>query len=160
MRKKQSSSSSIEHKLAPRHGRFGWAWLLLWLLVGFTLEMLHGFKANAYLLDPIRREFWTLAHFHGVALALVNLIYVRWAEGNQLPTGQRNLASWALMAGSVLMPLGFFSRWVGSLRGRPWSGHLPGPARRAAYLAHRLPANDCRLASRTVMKMPPARSGL
>ncbi len=127
MRKKQSSSSSIEHKLAPRHGRFGWAWLLLWLLVGFTLEMLHGFKANAYLLDPIRREFWTLAHFHGVALALVNLIYVRWAEGNQLPTGQRNLASWALMAGSVLMPLGFFLGGLVHFEGDPGLGIFLAP---------------------------------
>lgn len=127
MRKKQSSSSSIEHKLAPRHGRFGWTWLLLWLLVGVTLEMLHGFKASDYLLDPIRREFWTLAHFHGVALALVNLIYVRWAEGDQLPTGQRNLASWALMAGSVLMPLGFFLGGLFHFEGDPGLGIFLAP---------------------------------
>jgi hypothetical protein len=116
-----------EHKLARRHGRFGWTWLLLWLLLGFTLEMLHGFKISEYLLDSIRREFWTLAHFHGVTLALVNLIYVRWAESEQLPVNQRNLASWSLIAGTVLMPVGFFLGGLIHFEGDPGLGIFLAP---------------------------------
>lgn len=116
-----------EHKLTRRHGRFGWTWLLLWLLFGLTLEMLHGFKISQYLVDSIRRELWTLAHFHGVALALVNLIYVRWAESEQLPVNRRNLASWALIGGSVLMPLGFFLGGLAHFEGDPGLGVFIAP---------------------------------
>lgn len=124
MSKKQNTT---EKNLGRRHGRFGWTWLLIWLLFGLTLEMLHGFKAAEYLLDPIRREFWTLAHFHGVTLALVNLIYVRWAESEQLPISQRNLASWCLIGGSILMPLGFFLGGLVHFEGDPGIGIFLAP---------------------------------
>lgn len=107
------SKSPTYPSLEQRHARFGWTWLLLWLTFGLVLEMLHGFKVSDYLITELRREFWSLAHFHGVALALVNLIYGRWANHKQLPISQQNIASWALLGGSILMPVGFFlGGWV------------------------------------------------
>lgn len=118
---------SSHQPLARRHGRFGWSWLLIGLLFGFTLEMLHGFKASDYLLDPIRREFWSLAHFHATTLALANLVYVRWAENDGLPPNRRHLASWALIGGSLLMPLGFFLGGLVHFEGDPGFGIFLAP---------------------------------
>ena len=124
MSKKQTHSAQ---KLNRRHRRFGWTWLLIWLLFGLVLEMLNGFKASSYLIEPVRREFWQLAHFHGVTLALVNLIYVRWAEKEPLSLGQQNLASWSLIIGSVLMPLGFFLGGLFHFEGDPGLGIFLSP---------------------------------
>src|SRR5213594_1358642 len=95
-----------EEGLARRHRRFGWTALLVWMCGGLALELFHGLKLGGYLLDPLRRELWTLAHFHGALLSVVNLAYVRWAETPGLSRGQRSRASRALIAGSVLMPVG------------------------------------------------------
>jgi hypothetical protein len=89
--------------------------------------MLRGFKNTAYLLDPIRREFWTLAHFHGVTLALVNLIYVNWAENETLRHNRQTLASWALIGGSILMPVGFFLGGLLHFEGDPGLGIFLAP---------------------------------
>jgi hypothetical protein len=124
---KRKSSPATASNLKRRHGRFGWTTLLIWLTFGFALEMLHGFKITDYLLDPIRREFWTLAHFHGVTLALVNLIYVHWTENEKLRPNRQNLASWALLGGSILMPVGFFSGGLIHFEGDPGLGIFLAP---------------------------------
>lgn len=119
--------SAPANQLRRRHGRFGWTTVLIWLTFGFVLEMLHGFKSTGYLLDPIRREFWTLSHFHGVTLALVNLIYVHWAENEALRPDRQTLASWALLGGSILMPVGFFLGGLIHFEGDPGLGIFLAP---------------------------------
>ena len=113
--------------LAHVHRRFGWTALLVWMSGGLVLEAFHGFKLGSYLLDPLRRELWTLAHFHGAMLSLVNLVYVRWAEAPGLTTGQRLNASRALITGSVLLPLGFFLGGLYHFEGDPGVGIFLAP---------------------------------
>ena len=61
--------------LLRRHLRFGWWSLAFFLLVGTTLEAMHGFKVGYYLdaSNATRRLLWTLAHAHGSLLGLVHL---------------------------------------------------------------------------------------
>ena len=99
------TSTPSRNPLTRLHRRYGWTALLLWLLFGVALEALHGFKVSAYLQDPLRMSFWSLAHFHGATLALVNLVYVPWVES--VPRPWQTPASWSLLLGSLLMPLGF-----------------------------------------------------
>src|SRR6185436_11283953 len=60
-----------------RHLRFGWWALLCFLTLGVVLEAMHGFKVQWYLnvANETRRLMWTLAHAHGVLLALVNILF-------------------------------------------------------------------------------------
>ena len=120
--------------LARRHRRFGWTALCVWMTFGLVLETFHGFKLATYLLDPLRREFWTLAHFHGALLAVLNLAYVRWAEAPGIPAGPREWASRSLIAGSVLMPLGFLLGGLQHYEGDPGLGIALAPAGALALL--------------------------
>jgi hypothetical protein len=97
------------------HRRYGVTALLVFLLFGYALEALHGFKTPAYLLDPMRRELWTLTHLHGAFLALLNLFYSAWNDRDRLQASRGRMASGSLLAGSVLLPLGFFLGGLGSL---------------------------------------------
>ena len=115
-----------EEGLARLHRRFGWTSLFVWMTGGLVLESLHGWKIATYLLHPLRRELWILAHFHGALLAVVNLAYVRWAEAPGLGTS-RTLASRALVAGSVLLPLGFFLGGLQHFEGDPGWGIVLAP---------------------------------
>ena len=60
-----------------RHLRFGWWSLLVFLTLGFTLELLHGFKVGMYLdaSNETRRLMWTLAHAHGSLLGLIHVLF-------------------------------------------------------------------------------------
>lgn len=109
------------------HQRFGWTSLLVWLAFGTLLEAAHAFKLADYLLNPVRRELWQLAHFHGATLALVNLVYVHWAETPALSPAWRRRAAWALLAGSGLMPLGFFLGGLWHFDGDPGFGIFLSP---------------------------------
>ena len=113
--------------LERTHRIFGWTSLFIWLVFGTTLEMLHGFKVSAYLLSDIRQEFWSLAHFHGVAFGIVSLIYVRWAAAPELSASQQKWASRLLIAGSILMPLGFFLGGLVHFEGDPGIGVFLAP---------------------------------
>ena len=91
-----------------RHLRFGWWLLLVSLSLGLTLEALHGFKLGWYLdvTNETRQLMLTLAHAHGTLLALVNIaagLTTRGVAGFTL----RPSVSFALVLGSVLLPLGF-----------------------------------------------------
>ena len=130
----RSDEPGHEHGLALLHRRFGWTSLLVWMTGGLLLETLHGWKSAAYLLDPLRRELWILAHFHGALLAVVNLAYVRWAEAPGLDAGARTLASRSLLAGSVLLPLGFLLGGLQHFEGDPGWGIFLAPAGGAALL--------------------------
>ena len=123
-----------EAGLAQVHRRFGWTALFLWMTGGLLLETLQGWKSAAYLLDPLRREMWILAHFHGALLAVVNLVYVRWAEAPGLTGGARTLASRALLTGSLLLPLGFLLGGLQHFEGDPGWGIFLSPVGGAALL--------------------------
>lgn len=123
-----------EEKLSRRHRRFGWTALLVWMCAGLLLELFHGLKLGGYLLDPLRRELLTLAHFHGALLSVVNLVYVRWAEAPGLSAAARARASRALIAGSILMPVGFLLGGLQHYEGDPGLGILLAPLGALALL--------------------------
>src|SRR5437763_12905319 len=62
-------------KNADRNLRFGWWSLLVFLSLGGALETLHGFKIGWYVDvgNETRRLMFTLAHAHGMLLALINI---------------------------------------------------------------------------------------
>src|SRR5262245_785991 len=113
--------------LAGRHQRYGWSALVISLAFGVTLESFEGFKTSAYLMDPLRQELWRLAHFHGSMLALVNLVYVSWADRNDMSPARRRLASGSLLWGSALLPLGFILGGLAHYEGDPGFGIFAAP---------------------------------
>lgn len=113
--------------LARAHALWGWAGLFTWLAFGTALELLHGFKTPTYLEDAMRRELWTLAHFHGAMLSVVNVVYVRWSDNPTLSPAARRSASVALRAGSALLPLGFLLGGVAHYEGDPSLGIFLAP---------------------------------
>lgn len=109
------------------HKKFGWTFLAVSLLFGTTLEALLAFKSAPYLLDPIRRELWSLAHFHGATLSLANLVYIRFASEPRMSENLRRSASNALVIGSLCMPAGFFLGGLSHPEGDPGFGILLSP---------------------------------
>lgn len=121
-----ASPSPPQPDYVRRHLRFGWWALFVFLLLGATLETLHGFKAGFYLdvSNETRRLMWTLAHAHGALLGLVNV-----AAGLSLhvlpglaTSGRAPLLSGALVAATVLLPAGFFAGGVVFYSGDPGVG--------------------------------------
>lgn len=97
--------------LARKQLRFGWFALLVFLTLGFGLELLHAFKVGAYLdvSNSTRRLMWTLAHAHGTILSLVNVAFG--ASLHLVPDWEprmRDLASACLLSATILIPGGFF----------------------------------------------------
>jgi hypothetical protein len=72
---------------------------------------------------------WTLAHTHGTLLALVNIAFswtvIRLPEWKQ---SHLKIASWCLLAASLLMPLGFLLGGLFPYSGDPSLGILLLPA--------------------------------
>ncbi len=122
---------------ARRHLRFGWWSLLVFLTLGFVLELLHGFKAPLYLdvSNETRRLMWTLAHAHGGLLGLIHIVFglclrvVPELASRRLPA-----TSACLVGASILLPGGFFLGGVVFYSGDPGLGVLVVPAG-AALLA-------------------------
>lgn len=109
------------------HLRFGWWALLVYLTLGFILEVLHGFKIGWYLDvgQETRRLMFTLAHAHGTLLALVNI--AAGVTARALGFGIGRATSRALTGASVLLPLGFFLGGVVVHGGDPGMGILLVP---------------------------------
>lgn len=84
-----------------RARRFGWTWLLLWVLVGIAIEAAHGFKLASYLDDGLTRTLLRLGHAHGVILSLVVLAYA--ALGVEAAPSAGRFLRW----GAGLIPVGF-----------------------------------------------------
>ncbi|MCK5858423.1 hypothetical protein [Abyssibacter sp.] len=99
--------------------RFGWTALVMFLLLGLTLEFLHLVKAPWYLDLRIRRELWVLAHAHGALLALLNLAFAATAGACITDARSRALASVMLRWGSGLVPAGFLLGGVGNTESDP-----------------------------------------
>lgn len=100
--------ATIDRRYQLRHLRVGWSALLLFAALGTLLELLHAFKVPWYLAvgSESRRLLFTLAHVHGAALGLVNLALA--AVCHLLPRPLPATASAALIAGTILVPGGFF----------------------------------------------------
>jgi hypothetical protein len=98
--------------------------------LGLVLETLHGFKVAAYLdlTNDTRRLMWTLAHAHGVGLALIHLLFALTARLVPSSTQQQyRLISRCLVAASVLLPGGFFAGGAIYYGGDPGLGVLLVP---------------------------------
>lgn len=110
-----------------RHLRFGWASILIFMSLGLVLEAMHGLKIGFYLdvNNETRRFLWRLAHAHGVLTGLLNLAFA--ATLTMLPNLRNTLlriASRCLIAGTVLLPGGFFLGGVRFYGGDPGAGIL------------------------------------
>ena len=110
--------------LTTRHMRIGWSALLVFASFGIGLEVLHAYKAPAYLDvgQETRRLMWTLAHAHGVGLGLLNIAYAATLRVF-FRAGSRSLAlaSALIVAATFCLPLGF------ALGGIVTYGGDPGP---------------------------------
>jgi hypothetical protein len=96
--------------------------------VGTGLELAHGFKLAAYLDDDVTRLMLTLAHAHGVGLALVALAFA--SHATPIFEAKRIRAVWVaklLRAGSVLLPLGFLLGAIHHPEGDPGVGIALAP---------------------------------
>ena len=108
---------------STRHLRFGWWALAVYVSLGIGLETMHGFKIGWYLDvgNETRRLMFTLGHFHGTMLALVNIaagLTIRSVEGFKF----RASVSWALIAAAILLPGGFLLGGFWTYDGDPGTG--------------------------------------
>lgn len=127
---------SEAERLARRHLRFGWTAVLVFAVLGLTLETLHGFKVRAYLdvANETRRLMWTLAHAHGTLLGIVNVLYGLTVAGFA-DWGRGALPSRGLIAAAVLLPAGFFLGGLQPYGGDPGLGVLLVPVGAVALIA-------------------------
>jgi hypothetical protein len=109
--------------------QFGWWSLLVFAGLGFILETLQGFKAPLYvdISNDTRRLMWTLAHAHGVGLALIHVLFALSLPALPAQPGRDRLVSRCLLAASVLLPGGFFAGGAIYYAGDPGPGILLVP---------------------------------
>jgi hypothetical protein len=108
MMRPSDRAARLMHR-SNRNLRFGWWSLLVFLSLGGALETLHGFKVGWYVDvgNEMRRLMFTLAHAHGTALALVNIVAGLTARGVEKFELRRSVSFCLIWAG-LLFPLGFF----------------------------------------------------
>src|SRR5437868_12904509 len=108
---------------SDRNLRFGWWSLLVFLSLGGVLETLHGFKIGWYVDagNDMRRLMFTLAHAHGTALALVNIVAALTARHFK-DFDLRPAVSFSLIWSGILFPVGFFLGGVVTYGGDPGLG--------------------------------------
>ena len=111
------------------HLNLGWVWILLFAGLGLALEGLHGLKAGFYLDVGMetRRLMWTLGHNHGTLIGIVHLGFAATLEWIERPSNALAVASHALVAAGVLLPLGFFLGGLVIHAGDPGLGVLLVP---------------------------------
>jgi hypothetical protein len=63
---------------------------------------------SGYLDNPVRQNLWRAGHAHAGVLAILTLIGVMLVDQADLSSGLRTFVRYALVAGPILMPLGFF----------------------------------------------------
>lgn len=108
---------------STRHLRFGWWALTVYVTLGIALETMHGFKIGWYLDvgNETRRLMFTLGHFHGTMLALVNVAFgltIRTVEDFK-PHASTSLA---LIWAAILLPGGFLLGGFLTYDGDPGTG--------------------------------------
>lgn len=121
-------------QLIQQHLRFGWCGLLAFAVLGVVLEVLHAWKATAYLGvdNETRRLMWTLAHAHGVGLSILQIAFA--ATLRLMAAAPVALTSRLLHVGTVLIPLGFFLGGVNTYEADPGFGILLVPVGALALL--------------------------
>ncbi|MBI3449262.1 MAG: hypothetical protein HY049_10150 [Acidobacteria bacterium] len=123
--------------LSGRHVRAGWAMLAVYLTLGAFLEALHGFKVGWYLnvSNETRRLMLTLAHAHGDLVGAVNILYAFTLARERAAARWQTVASALLLAGSLLLPLGFLFGGLVVYGGDPGVGVLLVPPGAALLIA-------------------------
>jgi len=106
-----------------RHLRFGWWALAVYVSLGIVLETMHGFKVGWYLDvgNDTRRLMFTLGHFHGTMLALVNValgLTTRSVDDFEI----RASTSFSLIWAAILLPGGFLLGGFFTYDGDPGTG--------------------------------------
>src|SRR6201982_2940107 len=106
-----------------RNLRVGCGALLGFFSFGGLAATLHGFKVGWYVDvgNEMRRLMFTLAHAHGTALALVNVVAALTAR-NVANLELRTSVSFSLIWSGVLFPLGFFLGGIVTYGGDPGLG--------------------------------------
>lgn len=125
-----SGSDPAGEATAAKHLAFGWWLVVASIGLGTALEALHALKLGLYLdvANETRRLLWTLAHAHGALLGLLNVAFATsLPKLGSLSEGGRALASGALVAGSLLLPAGFFVGGVFVYEGDPGLAVLLAP---------------------------------
>jgi len=77
--------------------------------------------------NDTRRLMWTLAHAHGVGLALIHVLFALSLPALPAQPGRNRLVSRCLLAASVLLPGGFFAGGAIYYAGDPGPGILLVP---------------------------------
>lgn len=119
------ANSTTSLRYTKRHLRFGWWSILLFLTLGFILELFHGFKVGMYLdvSNSTRRLMWTLAHAHGTLLGMVHVIFgLSLQVLPELDSHRLPLISFSLIGASVLLPGGFLLGGIAFYSGDPGLG--------------------------------------
>ncbi|HMF94099.1 MAG TPA: hypothetical protein VKE96_07395 [Vicinamibacterales bacterium] len=122
---------------AARHLRVGWRALLVFATLGLILESLQGFKVAAYLdvSNETRRLMWRLAHAHGTLLGVINVLFAFTLKSSSSPPPAAPRISIALVAATLLLPLGFFLGGAWFYAGDPGVGVVLVPLGAVALLA-------------------------
>ncbi len=97
------------------HVRFGCYALLVFIALGFALEVFHAMRFGFYLSNETepRRLMWTLAHAHGSLIAVIHIAFgAAWAQLTADP--RLATATLCLRGAMVALPGGFFlgGLWV------------------------------------------------
>ena len=97
--------------MAPESRRLAGIILILIPAVAFggasLLSMIVG-GAPGYLDNEVRQSLWRAGHAHAGVLVILTLIGLILVDQADLSSGLRGLVRYALVAGPILMPLGFF----------------------------------------------------
>jgi len=107
--------------LVQRHLAFGWWSIALFTTFGLLLEAGHGLKLGWYLDagNATRRLSFTLGHAHGTLLGFANIAFALSFKHARLGATAASRASLALLAATVMMPLGFILGGFGFYAGDP-----------------------------------------
>lgn len=124
--KKEEPRASTGDRDVKRALVTGFALLAVSIPFGVTLEALHGLKVQAYLGSEMRRELWRLSHAHGTLLGILCLVFAALAERHVAKQARRGVTQ-QLIAGALLMPLGFFLGGILNSEGDPSLGILLVP---------------------------------
>ena len=97
----------------------GWTLVTFFLAFGLVLESFHLVKLPFYLDIRLRRELWTLAHAHGTLMGVISILFGLSAQRFLPYPPLRATASRLVLAGSVLVPLGFLGGGIANAEGDP-----------------------------------------
>lgn len=114
--------------------RLGWTSLLLWACAGLALESAHGLKLASYLDDPMTRELLTLAHAHGVGLAIAAIVIGELGLP-RVDEARRSFVAFSTSFAATSIPLGFALSSLAHSEGDPGIAIWIVPAGAVALIA-------------------------